>query len=288
MVSMARGLVGLLLGIAAGCQGSPAPLTDEAVLATLWMQTSAEYHGLALQAFNVARDRLEDALADSQAGSGGLPLAVVVDADETVLDNTPYGAWGVQQGKGFERATWEAWVQAREATAVPGSLKFLQFAAERGVEVFYVTNRRAHRDADTLENLAALGFPFADAEHLRSRTESGDKTDRRAAIAATHDIVLLIGDNLGDFDQAFQVMVYGARGVASAGDARRRVVIERAEEFGRKLILLPNPTYGAWEDALYGGERPADDEKRRLRRLALKAWAPEGAAAGAVVGGSEN
>ena len=242
-----------------------APLSDQAMLATLWIQRSAEFHALSLQAFNVAHDRLNLALARRQAQDK--PLAVVVDVDDTVLDTTSYGGWALREGRTYDSQSWADWVDDAVSTASPGAVEFLNYAHASGVDVYYITNRKAAGKQATIANLAALGFPQANAEHVMPRTDSSDKTARRARVTAEHDIALLMGDNLGDFDQAFQ---------QSTTRARNAEVARQADQFGRRFVLLPNPTYGEWEGVLYDGNWGASEhEKRAMRDAALNAWQPE-------------
>ncbi|MDN2657495.1 5'-nucleotidase, lipoprotein e(P4) family [Cobetia sp. 14N.309.X.WAT.E.A4] len=242
-----------------------APLSDQAMLATLWIQRSAEFHGLSLQAFNVAHDRLNLALARRSAEDK--PLAVVVDVDDTVLDTTSYGGWALREGRTYDSQSWADWVDDAVSTASPGAVDFLNYAHDSGVDVYYITNRKAVGKQATIDNLAALGFPQANAEHVMPRTDSSDKTARRASVTAEHDIVILMGDNLGDFDQAFQ---------QATSAARHAEVEKQAGEFGRRFIMLPNPTYGEWEGVVYDGNWGASDaEKRAMREAALNVWQPE-------------
>ncbi|MDH2423548.1 5'-nucleotidase, lipoprotein e(P4) family [Cobetia amphilecti] len=242
-----------------------APLSDQAMLATLWIQRSAEFHALSLQAFNVAHDRLNLALARRHAQDK--PLAVVVDVDDTVLDTTSYGGWALREGRTYDSQSWADWVDDAVSTASPGAVEFLNYAHASGVDVYYITNRKALGKQATIANLAALGFPQANAEHVMPRTDSSDKTARRARVTQEHDIALLMGDNLGDFDQAFQ---------QSTTRARNAEVARQADQFGRRFVLLPNPTYGEWEGVLYDGNWSASErEKRAMRDAALNAWQPE-------------
>jgi 5'-nucleotidase (lipoprotein e(P4) family) len=235
-------------------------LTDQLLMANLWMRSSAEYKALCHQSFNLARERLDQAL---EANHGEQRLAVVVDCDDTVIDTSRYGAWMIATGSDYSRSSWVRWLAEDSAAEVPGASDFLRYAESRGVSVFYITNRRAESNSLTLANLASLSFPFADDEHLLARTESSDKSERRAAVAETHRIVLLIGDNLGDFDQVFQ---------GHNPEKRAALVEGRANEFGERFIVLPNPTYGEWEEAVYGYKDLSDAEKVARRKAALDPW----------------
>lgn len=244
----------------------PAPqasLADELVMATAWMQSSGEYAALSHQAFNLARMNLDRALA--AAGSQTQrPPAIIVDVDETVLDNSPYEAWLIANDENYASDSWHQWVERASAAPMPGARSFLDYAASRGVEVFYVTNRRDDETEATLRNLRQVGFPDADQEHFLPRTDSSDKTSRRQRVAQSHWVVLLMGDNLGDFSQGFD---------RESAAARRAAANAQADAFGSRYIVLPNPAYGAWEEAIYGGDWSlSDEQKSRARRNHLEAW----------------
>lgn len=270
------------LALAAGCaargstpnaQASPssAAMADENLNAVLWTQSALEYEASALQAYRMARLRLEEALeipawtaAIEQTGAGaGLPPALILDVDETVLDNSYYQARMVRDGTAYSEPTWNAWVEERKATAIPGALDFTRDAAERGVTVFYVTNRVQQGEQATRDNLAALGFPL-DPQHdtvltrgERPEWQASAKGPRRAYVAERFRILLLVGDDLGDF-------VADASGTP---DERKRRAELHADKWGRQWIMLPNPTYGSWERAIIGGARDPIDAKRRALRL---------------------
>ena len=193
-------------------------LNEQLIMAVLWMQTSAEYRALCYQAFNLAQLRLDAFLGGRQ---GGKPVAVVVDADETVIDNSAYEAWLVEAGVPYSSKTWGAWMQDAQAIAMPGAKEFFDYAAGKGVEIFYVTNRKMEGYEGTAKNLAALGFPNVDKKHLLLRTKSSDKQARREAVAADYDIALLMGDNLNDFMSVFGHKNVAARLAENRQDQKR-------------------------------------------------------------------
>ncbi|MGH2566955.1 MAG: 5'-nucleotidase, lipoprotein e(P4) family, partial [Bacteroidota bacterium] len=145
------------------------------------------------------------------------------------------------------------------AEAIPGSVEFLQYAASRGVDVFYVTNRKPFNKNGTLENLKRKGFPQADESHLFLRTDESSKEQRRQKIAETHQIVLLIGDNLADFSSVFD---------RKSVQERNSEVEQLKVEFGKKFIVLPNPIYGDWEDAIYTYQSGVPDSLKNVKRKA--------------------
>ena len=257
----------LLFSVPVRAQASGAPpyttrdLNEQLVMATLWMQTSAEFRALCYQAFNLARMNL-DAFLESHTGPK--PVAVITDVDETILDNSAYEAFLIGNDFGYSSETWNPWMDAARATAIPGAVDFLNYAKDRGVETFYVTNRKQAGFEGTEKNLKALGFPFVDPKHLLVRTDSRDKQPRRDQVATDYAIALLIGDNLNDFSGVFRDNPIAER-YAETDKAR--------SEWGTRFIVIPNPTYGNWEGAIfdYNWGAPAA-EKDKMRKSHLNRW----------------
>lgn len=236
-------------------------LNEQLVMATLWMQSSAEFKALSYQAFNVAAMNLDSFL---NGYTGSKPVAVIVDADETVIDNSPYEAWLIGQDFGYSSKTWTPWMEAAEAKAMPGAKEFLDYAAAKGVEIFYVTNRKMVGYDGTKKNLMELGFPNVDEKHLLLRTDSSDKQARRDIVAKDYEIALLMGDNLNDFTSDF-----AKKSVEERFDATDKI----KNQWGTKFIVLPNPTYGEWEGAVYEGNWGATAaEKDQMRKSYLRMW----------------
>ena len=203
--------------------------------AILWHQHAAEYKALAHQAFNIAKVQIDN-LPMPQASLK--PWAVVTDIDETVLDNTPYNAKMALLGKEFDKASWFDWGLQKNAKAVPGALTFFNYVAEKGIEIFYISNRYEGQKQETIENLKMLGFPNADAEHVLLKGSISGKEPRRDTVENTHQIALLLGDNLSDFSAVFDDR--------TAGKAHENVEKMRLL-FGSKFIVFPNAIYGHWE-----------------------------------------
>ncbi|MDB5198248.1 MAG: acid phosphatase [Chitinophagaceae bacterium] len=208
------------------------------VFASLYQQRAAEYRALCLQAFNIARLRVDENLQMTP----GKPKAIITDIDETILDNSAYEVHQTLQGKDYESASWYQWTDMSKADTVPGAAAFLKYAASRGITIFYITNRDERERAGTLLNLQKFNLPNADNAHLVLRQGISSKEPRRQAVAATHDVILLLGDNLTDFHSLFD---------KKAMDERRQNTDNLAAEFGKKFIVIPNPVYGDWESTLY-------------------------------------
>lgn len=225
-------------GIQAG--GSDSMISNGKLFTAVWMQQSAEYKALCLQAFQLADLRLAGILTNQKPAK---PLAIITDIDETFLDNSPYAIHQSLQGKDFDPATWNKWVEKAGADTIAGGLAFFQKAASQGVTIFYVTNRDRAGRAATLKNLQKFNFPNADDAHLLTMDKSSSKEERRQKIARDYTIALLLGDNLADFSPLFDNHPNSAD--------RTAAVMALKEQFGKKFIILPNPNYGDWENALY-------------------------------------
>lgn len=239
--------------------------------ALLWAlafkQTAAEFHALCHQAYNLARMRIDLALA--ARNSGDRPLAVITDIDDTILHANSYWGYLVNEGRDFfDDAIWDAWVPRNQITAVPGALEFFNYCDSHGVAVFYVTSRnQGERTFDyALAHLRHLDFPLDSEANLFVFRETSDKTPARRKIGETHDIALMLGDNLNDYRRDYYV----------ADVDERRALMERdREDWGTKFVLLPNPTDGHWVRAIFGDSEPlpSDDNRAILHDAATSmAW----------------
>jgi 5'-nucleotidase (lipoprotein e(P4) family) len=248
---------------------------QSALNSVLWAGTAVEHDAAALQAYHQARLMLDRALRDhnwtaatEQKGIAfrSLPPAVIMDIDETILDNSPFEARLVAKGIGYDATLWQDWVAEGKAKPIPGAMEFARYAQARGVTVFYVTNREAAQKPATESNLFKAGFPLRNGvDTLYCRGErpdwGSDKTTRRAEIAAHYRILLLFGDDLGDFISG-----------ANTSVANRRVLSKPFQEnWGVKWFVLPNAMYGWWQTALYDSvASPDEQEMQRLKYEALR------------------
>ncbi len=247
---------GVLLGILglglmlAGC-GSPS--RSENLNSIVWVRTSAEYPVATRQVYSSARGNLARALFEPEWNAlrdapmcDGCPPAVILDLDETVLDNSGYDALLLTRGESFNWETWRAWLANDRAEAVPGAVEFVRAARAAGVKVIYLTNRREHFRASTTANLARLGMAPESPEELLMREEAPkgdkDKTARRRWVAERYRVLLLIGDDLNDF-------VFAAE---RSPEERRALAAEYAERWGNEWLLVPSPVYGGWLEAVTG------------------------------------
>jgi acid phosphatase len=252
---------GAVLGIAAmnlvprSPAGAPPALAKEnpqyrSLDANLYVQSSAEYRACCLQAYNLAKLRLAEKVARlAPRKEGDKPVAVVLDLDETVFDNSGYQAMIARSGLGFNQVLFDGWEasQGHLVEAVPGALEFLAFAKEKGVAPCYISNRM--NVSKCHEVLMRMGIDVPDAQ-LKLSTGKSDKTERRNAILKDFEVLLHVGDNLRDFQEDFR-FVQGIETMAIADaqaqiTVRNKAIDDHAAKFGREYIILPNPMYGEW------------------------------------------
>ena len=227
--------------------------------AILWQQYSGEYRALSFQAYNFARLSLKEAL---WAQANGKPNCVIVDADETIIDNSRFQGYEIKNGVSYIPAHWTDWTAKAMADTVPGALSFLKFAASKGVETFYITNRDEADRKGTIENLKKLGFPNVDDAHVLFKSTTSDKQDRRNSVLDKYNVLLLCGDNLSDFSNVFY----------REGKDTKQQVDANQHLFGTKFIVLPNAMYGDWEKLLYKEGKFNDQEKADQRLEKLKSY----------------
>ncbi|MEX0707212.1 MAG: HAD family acid phosphatase [Woeseia sp.] len=231
--------------------------------AVAWKQSAAEFEALCYQAFNIARLRLDLALAAHNAGDK--PLAIITDIDDTILHANDYWARLIASNRDFfDDAIWDEWIPENRVTAVPGALEFCRYCDERDVALYYVTNRDqgASTRVFALGHLKQLGFPLPDEDRLIVFRETSDKSPARDSIMRQYIVPFLIGDNLNDYKRDYYV--------ADVDERRSRMERDRSD-YGDRFILLPNPTDGHWVRAIFGDSEPAptDLNRARLRRAAM-------------------
>lgn len=242
------------------------------VNAVLWVDTSAEYRAAALATFSAARRSLDAALADpswlgtqeDSVTNPPQPPAVILDLDETALDNVEYEARAIRANTTYEATLWKQWVDEGAAKAVPGAAEFLAYAKSRGVTPFYITNRDWPQEEEgTRRNLERLGFPLdpnADTLLLRGKGEfkGSDKGPRRAHVAQSYRVLLLLGDDLNDFANARD----------KSAVEREAIVNTMQDWWGVRWFIVPNPMYGSWERATIGsGGTPCEQLQRKIDAL---------------------
>jgi len=232
----------LIFGIATGCvvknqRHLESNVGEKLMVATLFHQHAAEMKALSYQAYNIATERLDEILSMQPAPANP---AVVLDLDETVLDNSPHQAQGILYNFAYPEG-WAEWCKLGEAPALPGAVDFLQYAVDRGVAVFYISNRKEEFREATKTNFVRENIPLQSDAHLMLRTAESGKEKRRLAVLENYQIVFLIGDNLSDFHQVFD---------HQTSERRAFLADSLKADFGRRFIIIPNAMYGDWLTSL--------------------------------------
>ncbi len=254
---------------------------DDNLNAVAWTQTAVERDLIYRQTYRMASDELEGALADStwealpkgerkSALLDSRKTAVILDIDETVLDNSPYQARLIVNHQSYDEFTWREWCNEGKAAALPGALEFARLAASKGVTVFYLSNRASDLSEATLSNLRKLDFPIDKDETVflglgtivaGCEQNGSDKGCRRELISRNYRVLLQVGDQLGDFVDV----------TANTPQGREQAVEPYLNWIGQRWFVLPNPTYGQWEAALLNNDWSQSPEQRReLKQAALK------------------
>ncbi|MDZ7847813.1 MAG: 5'-nucleotidase, lipoprotein e(P4) family [Owenweeksia sp.] len=252
----------VVAGLMAACGGNQdvvssaeAAQAEQGVMSTLWLQRSAEAAVLRQQTYDYAWLVLQENLNQLK---GGAPPAVILDIDETVLDNTPYEATLIRQGTTYTPSNWRKWVGMAQAPLVPGAKEFLKLTASKGIEIFYISNRSDELLESTLNNLQKYDLPNADAKHVLLKKETSDKSARSEMVMSAFQVVLIIGDQMGDFSQGYEQFIAG-------------------EDLYPKLkghfIVMPNPMYGRYDPAQNeAGQNYTPTQRVKARKKALQTY----------------
>ncbi|ODV11019.1 MAG: acid phosphatase [Rhodanobacter sp. SCN 68-63] len=266
--------------VAAPVAPAPAgPAADDNLNAVAWSQTAIEHDLLYVQTYRDAQMQLLKALKDPRwdalskddrvAPLKGLKPAVVLDVDETALDNSPYQARLIQSGGEYNEADWAAWCKEEAARALPGAVEFTQFAAKHGIAVIFISNRAKDLDSVTLDNLRQVGFPVSGPDaflglgtFVEGCEQIGtEKGCRRQLISRKYRVLMQVGDQIGDFADV----------IANNAEGRQQAMAPYRKWIGTRWFILPNATYGSWEPALFNNDWTLPrNERRRQKEAALR------------------
>ena len=247
----------------------------QSLLAVLFKRTSAEYKANTYQTYASAKKNIDKALEDRSwtalvnqtKNYEDLPPAIILDIDETVLDNSEHQVRSIKNGTNYPIG-WKEWVSEESASALPGVKEFLTYAKAKGIKIFYVTNRTHDLEEYTRNNVKALGLPLDnDVDVLLMKNEKGwtsDKTSRRDLIKKDYRVIQIFGDQLDDF--------IPLKDTASSVNSRKELIDQYADMWGEKWYMLINPMYGEWEETLYEHcwscfPEQSDRVKQRLKAL---------------------
>ena len=261
-------LAALTAGIASAAETTPTINVSDAIV---WMQTSAEYRALCYQAYNMALERVKTSAENFK--SGDKPIAIVLDCDETVVDNTPFFAALFSMDVASESTAsifmmLADWINSGEVTAMPGAANFLNAVDKLGVTIFYVTNKPEIMKEATLISMKAMKFPQVDDAHVLLDGGQSDKEYRFRKIEEDYNVVVYLGDSAHDFP----IGMYGKN-----MNQRNAIADVNRELFGQTYILLPNPIYGSWlslmgSSSTYGNDGMTPEERQKALNEALRIW----------------
>ncbi len=234
-------LTGLLILLASPLSAQKAkPLPND----LKWMTQSIEYAAVCVQTYRAAWRAVKASAAKESRN-----WVVVLDVDETVLDNSPYALERTALDSGFTMASWAKWVLRKEAGLVPGAKAFIDSVRTLGpkAHIAYITNRRYEREAATIENLQKYGLFQEDDIMLTRKGPEDTKEKRRECLrrgtgrCSKHGplvILALIGDNIRDFFE-----VYGME----KARIYREQLLPKDKNWGTRFFMIPNPNYGSWQ-----------------------------------------
>lgn len=209
------------------------------LLSVLYQQHAAEYTALCFQAYNSAYSVLNEKLKTQKEIHNP---AIITDLDETAIDNSDFYGWAYKNNTTYSPAKWTEWCKHEKADSIAGSVTFFNYANSKHVDIYYISNRDTSLVNATMNNMRKLGFPQVTKDHFLFKSKESSKDSRRKQVAANHNVLILLGDNLNDFDSVYEKADIKSR-KSSANMAR--------EIWGTKYIVLPNATYGDWENAFY-------------------------------------
>ncbi len=225
----------------------------ELLMATLFVQTSAEFYANSKSIYKAAENNLKELLQNKYHTAAleqtdnyhNKPPAIILDVDQTVLDNSAYQARLIKNNTSYPDG-WVSWAKEEKAEFLPGALEFLQFALSEGVEIFFVTNRVKEIEEATIRNYQKLGLNLPNKnDFILSRGENNwgsNKSSRRELLARDYRIVMMFGDNLGDFVDIKE---------NNLSPAERISVTKKYNDYwGVSWYMFSNPMYGDWEGSI--------------------------------------
>ena len=239
-------------------------LGSQNIMAVSWYQNSAEAKALYLQGYNSAKYQLDEYL---KKNNGNKKLAIALDIDETVLDNSPYQGYAALHDTSFPKG-WHEWVAAAKAKPVYGAKSFLKYADKRGIDIYYISDRDKDKDfKGTKKNLKNIGLPQVKDDHILLKGKNDkSKESRRQKVEKNHKLIMLFGDNLLDFTDPKKATF----------KEREKLVQQHKNDFGKKYFIFPNPMYGSWESTIYNNNyQISKEQKDQLRKQSIKQFDPD-------------
>lgn len=207
----------------------------------MWVRQSVEFEAICIQTYRAAWESVK-----SRAASVQQDWTVVLDVDETVLDNSRYQEILFEQNRDFPYY-WDDWVREEACPAIPGVKAFLDSVRSLGkfAHVVYITNRNAPLEESTRNNLQKVGLWREGDVLLCQKGKEDTKEIRRNEVMlgtgrcdgmGKRTLLVLIGDQLGD------VAAYPPD--VLPGEYKN--YYHNSDKWGSQYFLLPNPMYGYW------------------------------------------
>ncbi len=247
--------------LVAACASTPEPTEEEITpWGLLWVKNAAEYRALSLQAYRTATRDLERFVEDTswsalptQTGADDLPPAVILHVDETVVSNIDFQ---MSFEPPFSNKKHDDWNAANDSIEIAGVKDFVAAAREAGVTVFFVTNRPCEpagqfpctQRQTTIGDINEVGIEVG-AEHVLLADERGwtsEKSTRRDYVAQSYRVIMLFGDDLGDFLTCVRKTLHDPCEISATAASRERAIREHGDLWGAGWYILPNPMYGSW------------------------------------------
>ncbi|SMY31668.1 Lipoprotein E precursor [Photobacterium malacitanum] len=202
-----------------------------------YQQQSAEIMALQLQTYKFAQQQLNENLTQIKTNK---KKAIIIDLDETVLDNTPLLVKDLNKCHDYtEWDTWADWEKNGKPHLIPGAKDFLNFVNNQHVAIFYVSDRSQVNKQATINTLNRLGLPQVNSDHVLLANKS--KQLRREDINRQYQVIMLLGDSLADFAAEFKT--------PKPTTEQRKLVVQQQHHFGTQWIVMPNSSYGSWSQS---------------------------------------
>jgi len=192
-----------------------------------WVTNASEYKILCEQIYKNAWQNLSETLKKATSQS-----AIIMDLDETVLDNSKYQIGLVKKNESYNPESWSIWVNLLESDLVPGAKAFIDSVRTTQTRIIFLSNRMAHNQSPTISNMKQLNI-YQEEDIFLLRIDKPDKKHiRRAEVINGTGRIQDIGP--------MNVLAY-------FGDARHDFPDpDDYYNFGQNMFMFPNPMYGKW------------------------------------------
>jgi acid phosphatase len=225
--------------------------------ANIYLQTAAEYRACCSTIYKCAELRLQTILESSRPRAE-MP-AVVMDLDETVLDNSAFQTFLYKNNLEYTSDLWDDYEQnyPQDVSLIPDVKHFIDRAEELGVTIVFISNRSELHRASTKSALDRLGIntsgPLVQL-YMRPKDGNSDKSARRERAAAKYNVLMYFGDNLRDFSESFKAASLPMN--PTPDDCLKAIRQRQAStddalcHWGLDWFAIPNPVYGEWESLI--------------------------------------